>query len=148
MKNSYIFPRHVFIYIPHKLSRRHILLRLTPSLAFVSIPYHNIQFNPKCFAVLWMKTFSGWSRWEPDPQTWLWLFNTLPTELISYRPCFLAYPSLSSGCTSCRLPPTTLHAPWYVVLYLLRPSSSSFVGVSIPPFLATTFQKVNRSDFQ
>lgn len=55
--------------------------------------------------------FFGSSRWELDPQTWQWLLNTPPTELISYRPGFLALPALSSGSTSCRLPWTKLHAP-------------------------------------
>lgn len=40
-----------------------------------------------------------------------------------------------------QLPSTSDHTPWYVVLYLLRPSSSSFVGVSIPPFFGHNFPK-------
>lgn len=51
---------------------------------------------------------------------------TPPTELISYRLCFLASPSLSSGSTSCRLPPIPPHT-------LDALSSTCFIPSPPPP---------------
>lgn len=99
-----------------------------------------IKRNKKAFHLVW-------SWWELDFGTWSRHLKALLTELISSRPRFLACPSLSSGCTSCCLPPTSLYASSYVFLRSPCRSSISFVGVQSPSLVAT-FQKVSRSDFQ
>lgn len=143
---------HSFIHSAHKLRVKplHPMLYSCPQPNITShhITSHNRTFSPKCSAALWMKTLWAWmvpmSIGPPDlaltPQCSTHWANILQTMLFGL-------PVLILGLH--QLPSTSDHTPrpWYVVLYLLRPSSYSFVGV-LSPFLAATFQKVNRSDFQ